>query len=103
MLKAISLRLEQAQYEHLRALSFVRRKPMSQMIREAVDAYLRDWEATLEEITLAGDDLPAILQARDEARAGVGMTPDELRTYLESDDEQWQRQPASPLGQSIPA
>ena len=47
---------------------------------------LRDWITTVEEIYLAGDDLPEILRARDEARAGVGMTPDELRAYLEVDD-----------------
>ncbi len=41
MLKPISLRLEYVQYEQLRALSFVKRKPMSQMIREAVTAYLK--------------------------------------------------------------
>lgn len=36
-----------------------------------------EWEATLEEIDLAGDDMPSILRARREAQAGVGMTPDE--------------------------
>ena len=40
-MKAISLRLELAQYERLRVLSFVTRKPMSQIIREAIDAYLQ--------------------------------------------------------------
>ncbi len=41
----------------------------------------------MEEIDLAGEDLPNILKARNEARAGVGMTPDELRVYLDADDE----------------
>jgi predicted transcriptional regulator len=39
-MKAISLRLESAQYERLRALSFASHKPMSQIIREAIDAHL---------------------------------------------------------------
>jgi predicted transcriptional regulator len=40
-MKAISLRLEPAQYERLRVLSFVTRKPISQIIREAIDAHLQ--------------------------------------------------------------
>jgi hypothetical protein len=48
---------------------------------------LHEWEITLEEINLAGDDLPDILEARNEARAGVGLTPDELKTYLDTDDK----------------
>ena len=40
-MKAISLRLEPAQYERLRVLSFVTHKPMSQIIREAIDAHLQ--------------------------------------------------------------
>jgi len=39
--KAISLRLEQSQYERLRWLSFVNKKPVSQIIREAIDAHLQ--------------------------------------------------------------
>jgi len=46
---------------------------------------IREWEITLEEIDLAGDDLSEILQARKEARAGIGMTPGELRAYLNDD------------------
>ena len=42
---------------------------------DALHQVVREWEITLEEIDLAGDDLPDILKARDEARAGVGMTP----------------------------
>lgn len=40
-MKAISLRLEQAQYEQLRWLSFVNRQPVSEIIREAIDAHLQ--------------------------------------------------------------
>ena len=40
-MKAISLRLEQSQYERLRWLSFVDKKPVSQIIREAIDAHLQ--------------------------------------------------------------
>lgn len=35
---------------------------------------IRDWEITLEEVQIAGDDLPNILRAREEAKAGMGMT-----------------------------
>lgn len=40
-MRVISLRLKPTQYERLRALSFATRKPISQIIREAVDAYLQ--------------------------------------------------------------
>ena len=40
-MKAISLRLEQDQYQRLRVLSFVNDKPISEMIREAIDEYLQ--------------------------------------------------------------
>jgi len=49
---------------------------------DALFQVVRDWEITLEEVALAGDELPTILQAREEARAGVGLTPGELRAYL---------------------
>jgi predicted transcriptional regulator len=39
-MKAISLRLETEQYERLRLMSFVNRKPMSELLRDAVDDYL---------------------------------------------------------------
>ena len=68
---------------------------------DALCQVVREWEVTLEEIDLAGDDLPDILRAREEMRAGIQMTPDELRAYLESDDEQWQEQPTSPSKQFI--
>jgi len=41
-MKAISLRLEQAQYERLRWLSFVNKKPVSQIIRDAIHAHLEE-------------------------------------------------------------
>ena len=40
-MKAISLRLEQSQYERLRWLSFMDKKPVSEIIREAIDAHLQ--------------------------------------------------------------
>jgi len=40
-MKAISLRLEVKQYEQLRLLSFVNHRPMSQIIREAIEGYLQ--------------------------------------------------------------
>jgi predicted transcriptional regulator len=40
-MKAVSLRLEPGQYERLRLLSFASSKPVSEMIREAIDSYLR--------------------------------------------------------------
>jgi hypothetical protein len=55
---------------------------------DALHQVIREWEITLEEIDLAGDDLPNILKARDEAQAGIGMTPDELRAYLDADDDE---------------
>ena len=42
MMKAISLRLEADQYKRLRWLSFVESRPMSLIIRDAVDAYLKE-------------------------------------------------------------
>jgi len=53
---------------------------------DALHQVIREWDVTLEEIELAGDDLADILKARDEAKAGVGMNPDELRTYLDTDE-----------------
>ncbi len=40
-MKTISLRLESDQYKRLRLLSFVDDKPVSEMIREAIDVYLQ--------------------------------------------------------------
>jgi hypothetical protein len=39
---------------------------------DALHQVIHEWEITLEEIDLAGDDLPDILRARDEAQAGIG-------------------------------
>lgn len=39
-MKMISLRLEPEQYKRLRVLSFVKDKPMSAMIREAIELYI---------------------------------------------------------------
>jgi hypothetical protein len=44
---------------------------------------LEEWEATWEEVALAGNDLADIQRAREEARSGIGMTPEELRAYLD--------------------
>jgi len=51
---------------------------------DALYQVLQEWEVTLEEIALAGDELPQVLQARQEARAGVGMTPAEPTTWPRS-------------------
>ena len=40
-MKAISLLLEQSQYERLRWLSLVNKKPVSEIIREAIDSHLQ--------------------------------------------------------------
>ena len=40
-MQAISLRLEPAQYKRLRLLSFAKGKPMSILIRDALDEYLK--------------------------------------------------------------
>jgi hypothetical protein len=53
---------------------------------DALYQVVQEWEVTLDEIALAGNDLSDILRARKEAQAGVGMTPVELRTYLENDE-----------------
>jgi len=54
---------------------------------DALYRVIREWEGTLEEIALAGDDLPDILLAREEARAGIGVTTGELRAYLNGDGQ----------------
>jgi len=50
---------------------------------DALYQVIREWQATLDEIELAGDDLPDVLRAREEVLSGIGMTPDELHAYLE--------------------
>jgi hypothetical protein len=52
---------------------------------DALHQVLHEWEITLEEIELAGDELPDIVRAREEAQTGVGMTPAELGAFLDSD------------------
>ena len=54
---------------------------------DALHQIISEWEITLEEIDLAGDEMSDIMQAREEALAGVGITPEELHTYLASDDD----------------
>jgi len=44
---------------------------------DALYQVIWEWEATLDEIDLAGDDLPEILQAREEMLSGIGMTADD--------------------------
>ena len=90
MIKAISLRLEQTQYERLRALSLLNQKPVAQIIQEAIDdhlqkqptkelegdrvaretltEYLHDETAPWEEIqaNLAGTLLPLVLEPQPE-------------------------------------
>jgi predicted transcriptional regulator len=41
-MKAISLRIEHDQYKRLRLMSFVTSRPVSEMIREAIDDYLEE-------------------------------------------------------------
>jgi hypothetical protein len=53
---------------------------------DALFQLIAEWKATLEEIELAGDELPDILSARQEVQSGIGMTPDELRAYLASEE-----------------
>ena len=40
-MKTIAVRLEQSQYQRLRWLSYVDNKPVSAIIREAIDAHLK--------------------------------------------------------------
>jgi predicted transcriptional regulator len=40
--KAVSLRLDEKQYERLRLLSYTTHKPISQIIRVAIDAHLNE-------------------------------------------------------------
>ena len=52
----------------------------------AIAQLIAEWEVTLEEIEVAGDEMSDILQARQEAQHGIGMTPDQLRAYLASEE-----------------
>ncbi len=40
-MKAISLRLDNAQYERLRLLSFTTRQPVAEIVRAAIDTHLK--------------------------------------------------------------
>jgi hypothetical protein len=42
---------------------------------------VQEWETTLEEIEAAGDDLPDVLKAREEARAGVDVEARKITVY----------------------
>jgi len=80
--------LDRVPPEHLRdlALDLAWAAMIAPRRPDALYQVTREWKITLEEIELAGTDLPDILQAREEARAGTGMTIDELRAYLTSGD-----------------
>jgi hypothetical protein len=56
------------------ALDLARAAMVAARRPDAPHQVIHDWEITLEEIDLAGDDLPNILQAREETKAGDGMT-----------------------------
>jgi len=84
--------LERKQHEALQALAAAEGRSMSEIIREAVAAYLverdeerelQDWERTLEELT----------KIREEIRARFGTLNDDfiLRNREERDEELWQR------------
>lgn len=53
---------------------------------DALYQLIEEWKVTLEEIELAGDEISDILSARQEAQSGIGMTPDQLRAYLASEE-----------------
>ena len=75
-----------AEYLHDLALDLAWAAMVAPRQPHALYQIIREWEITLEELELSGDDLPNILQAREETRQGIGMTPQELRAYLENDD-----------------
>jgi hypothetical protein len=75
-----------AEYLHDLALDLAWAAMVAPRQPHALYQIIREWEITLEELELSGDDLPNILQAREETRKGIGMTPKELHAYLENDD-----------------
>ena len=75
-----------AEYLHDLALDLAWAAMVAPRQPHALHQVIREWEITLEEMDLSGDDLPNVLQAREEAQRGIGMTPEELRAYLENDD-----------------
>ena len=84
---SLSEYLNRAAYGRERIVVVSRGKPKAAIIGIEDLRRLEEWEATWEEVALAGDDLADILRAREETRAGIGMTPDELRAYLVDDVE----------------
>jgi hypothetical protein len=68
-----------SEYMHDLALDLAWAALVASRRPDALYQVIREWETTLDEIDLAGDELPEILRAREEVRSGVGMTPDELR------------------------
>ena len=84
--------LERKQHQALQSLAAAEGRSMSEIIREAVAAYLverdeerelQDWERTLEELT----------KIREEIRSRFGTLNDDfiLRNREERDEELWQR------------
>lgn len=74
--------LNRAAYGRERIVIASRGRPKAAVIGLADLKLLEEWDATLEELALADAELPDLLRAREEARAGVGLTPAELREYL---------------------
>ena len=71
------------EYMHALALDLAWAALVAPRRPAALYQVIREWQATLDEIELAGDDLPDVLRAREEVLSGIGMTPDELHAYLE--------------------
>jgi non-ribosomal peptide synthetase component F len=70
------------EYMHDLALDLAQAALIAPRRPDALYQVIREWEITLEEIDLAGDELADILQARQEPQAGVGMRPNEPHAYL---------------------
>ena len=70
-----------SEYLHDLALDLAWAALLAQRRPDALYQVIREWEITLEEVDLAGADLPNILKAREEARVGIGMTPEEPHEY----------------------
>ena len=71
------------EYMHALALDLAWAALVAPRRPAALYQVIREWQATLDDIELAGDDLPDVLRAREEVLSGIGMTPDELHAYLE--------------------
>lgn len=50
---------------------------------EGLAQLILEWEATIEELTLDGENLEEILRAREELKRGEGLSWEELRANLE--------------------